>query len=223
MVMDYGALTGNSNALLSLLGGLLPYTTDNNLALLSYMNAVGQVNPSVFGVTDPTVARSLLPGGPTLQQQQLNQQAAQAVQAYNLQQQSLAQQAELARAELAQRAAQSQNELGIQRELGLGGLDVQRQGNDITRELGLGNLDVSRGTLALNRELGLGDLALRGELGRGQLQLGQQQLQADIQNNQRSQALQGMQLLGQRATRQLAAPGGNVVPTLAPIIGRSRI
>lgn len=61
------------------------------------------------------------------------------------------------------------------------------------------------------------------QLGQGNLSLGQSRLALDDLLGKRSQQLQGAQEFATRATRQLAAPGGKLNPTLAPIMGVSSI
>lgn len=68
-----------------------------------------------------------------------------------------------------------------------------------------------------------GRLNLDTTLGQGNLQIGQNRLALDDLLGKRSQALQASEQFGQRATRQLVAPGGKVNPTIAPIVGRSQI
>ena len=67
--------------------------------------------------------------------------------------------------------------------LGLAGNYVNAQNQlDLQRQLGLTDADIRRAALAQQGQLGQGDLNLRGELGRGQLNLGL--LSALLQNNQ---------------------------------------
>lgn len=61
------------------------------------------------------------------------------------------------------------------------------------------------------------------QLGQGNLSLGQSRLALDDLLGKRSQQLQGAEQFATRATRQLAAPGGKLNPTLAPIMGISSI
>lgn len=72
------------------------------------------------------------------------------------------------------------NEHFLNRYLGEGQLGLGREQLGLERELGLGRLgldtELGRGQLGLERELGLGRLGLDTELGRGQLGLGQQGL-----------------------------------------------
>lgn len=68
-----------------------------------------------------------------------------------------------------------------------------------------------------------GRLNLDTQLGQGNLQIGQNRLALDDLLGKRSQQLQASEQFGQRATRQLVAPGGKVNPTIAPIVGRSQI
>lgn len=63
--------------------------------------------------------------------------------------------------ELADRVAQQQAEVALRRQLGLGDLDVRRQGLGVQRELGLGDIGVRREGLGVQRQLGLGDLDVR--------------------------------------------------------------
>ena len=63
-----------------------------------------------------------------------------------------------------QRELASLDNIIRQQQLGISNRDL-----DLQRELGLGQLDLGRGRLGLDTELGRGDLALRGELGRGGL------------------------------------------------------
>lgn len=79
---------------------------------------------------------------------------------------------------------QVQKELGLkgldlERELGLGQLDVTRRGQDIDERLGLGQLDVTRRGQDINKDLGWGQLNLDKELGTGQLDLGRDRLNLD--------------------------------------------
>lgn len=214
MTMDYGAASGLTPELLALLVQQFPdLATQFPLINLAYGQATGYVN-----------------GQPTIQQQQLGAQQNQFAQTSAYNQQALSQQAALAREQLAQALGISNAEMGLQRELGMGGLDLQRQGLGLQRELGFGNLDVSRARLALEELLGKGGLelgtkqfGLSRELGRGQLALGQKELSENTRLRERDQTLTGQNMLAQRATRQLAAPGGGVLPSLQPILGRSRI
>lgn len=97
-------------------------------------------------------------------------------------------------------------------------------GTAISSSSGSGSSDA--GMLALEQQR----LSAQQQAAQLQYQLGQSQLAAQVaqwqQENQlqtSNQAMQARQLLATRATRQLNAPGGNLVPSLAAILGRSRI
>lgn len=207
-----GALGGDSGGLLALLSGAANIGPSSSNAALNYMNAVGTINPQVYGQTDPSIVRSLLPGGPTIDQQTLNNQNQQFGQNLGFQRDQLAQQAALAREQLAATTGMSREDIELRRMLGLAGIDMDRLRLGLDRELGRGNLDLGRGQLSLSRELGRRGLALD-----------ERSLAENTRLTERNQRLQGQEMLASRATRQLAAPGGAVLPSLQPIMGRSRI
>lgn len=91
-------------------------------------------------------------------------------------------------------AALGQQQFGLQRELGLGGLGLQGRQLDIQRELGLGGLGLEGRGLDIQRELGLGGLGVQRELGLGNIGLGQQQLASQHQLGTAAAALQQQDL-----------------------------
>lgn len=62
--------------------------------------------------------------------------------------------------QFAQTLALQRDQFGLQRDIGLGNLDIARGDQALRRELGLGGMDIQRGQLDLQRELGLGRLDL---------------------------------------------------------------
>ncbi len=90
-----------------------------------------------------------------------------------------------------------QQQLALQRELGLGGLGLQGRQLDIQRELGLGGLGLEGRGLDIQRELGLGGLGVQRELGLGNIGLGQQQLASQHQLGTAAAALQQQDLANQ--------------------------
>lgn len=188
MTMDgVGALASNGNqGLLSLLASLMGLGNDTSMASLAYMNSLGTINPAVFGQTDPSIIRQLLPGGNTLARDQLLQ---------NQNQFNMNNQLDWAKFGMANQMAQQdmglqRDDMALRRELGLGNLDIAREQSAVQKLLGLKQADVMQGRLDLDSELG---------------------------RNQ--QAMDARQMLSQRATRQLVAPGGRTIPSMVPMIG----
>ena len=121
-------------------------------------------------------------------------------------------------------------ELALQKMLGLAGIAqdkyaVDAQTSIAQGQLGLGNrqLDLDREIANLENALGQGRLNLDTQLGQGNLALGQDRLALDKLLGENAQKLQAGQLYAERATRQLNAPGGQIRPSLQPIVGRSQI
>lgn len=94
------------------------------------------------------------------------------------------------------------NEQALQRELGLGQLDLGGKQLDVQKMLGLGNLDLGKQRLGLDTTLGYGNLANNSNeianqynLGVGNLGVNQDRLQYDIDHGNTSDLIQILQTL----------------------------
>ena len=162
---QYGALAGGSNDLLSMLAGLSGLGNQTSSQSLDWMREMGNINPAAFGQTDPSIIRGMIGGGPTLGARSLDEQIRQGTMQNQL----------------------GQSRLGLDRTLGMGGLDVQRMGINTQARTAANSL--AEQTAARKAD----------------------------------QAMNARQMLMTRAGRQLNAPGGNVIPSMTPILGRSTI
>jgi hypothetical protein len=164
-----GLLAGPSSGYLQQLMSMMNLGNQTSSTALDYMLASGQINPGVFGQTDPSVVRSMLPGGPTLEMQRFGE-------------------------------SQRQFDVGnaLQREL---------QASQLSNQTGIANI-----------QAGVGH-----ESNRVQSELGNKRISLDKLLGTQSNQLQARNMLNQRSTRQLTAPQGQVVPSMAPILGRGQI
>lgn len=129
------------------------------------------------------------------------------------QKQQLAQQNRLAQ----QQYGLDERQLGAQQAYWTGGLEQQRYATDAQRAIAQMNIDAQNAQNAANLQYQRERLALDRLLGERQAQADEKRALTD----QQRAAAEAQQLLMTRAGRQLVAPGGNTIPSLQPLLGRS--
>ena len=116
--------------------------------------------------------------------------------------------------ELGQRQQQFEQELALRGELGRGQLTESALERQLREQLGMGGLDIDRQRLAQQEQQFAQELALRGELGRGELGVEQQRFQ--LQLAAALAALKPEQIAAFRANMGTGFP---VTPTPTPTGG----
>lgn len=111
----------------------------------------------------------------------------------------------------------NRQQLGAQQQYWTGGLEQQRYATDAQRAIAQMNIDAQNAQNAAQLQYNRERLALDKLLGDRQAASDEKRALTD----QQRAAAEAQQLLMTRAGRQLIAPGGNTIPSMQPLIGRS--